>query len=111
MPAYSNPGPQEDMYSDAEGSPAEEARETPEEESEEQEKAPEAEIPKSLLAGKDFKPGEEIVLEIVAVGEESVRVKYASEKGDYEEEEPEAGRGTMRGPGGPPPDEMAGMME
>lgn len=100
------------MYSDAEGSPAEEARETPEEESEEQEKAPEAEIPKSLLAGKDFKPGEEIVLEIVAVGEESVRVKYATEKGEYEEEpEPERGRGMMRGPGGPPQDEMAGMME
>lgn len=36
-------------------------------------------IPKRLLAGKEFKPGEEIVLEIVKLHGEEVEVRYASE--------------------------------
>lgn len=38
-------------------------------------------IPKSLLAGKEFKPGEEIVLEIVKMHGDEVEVRYAKEKG------------------------------
>lgn len=47
---------------------------------------PSALIPKSLLAGKKFNPGDEIVLEIVAEHGEEVEVKYASEKPDKESE-------------------------
>ena len=44
-----------------------------------------AELPKAILGGKEFKPGEEVVLQVVQVNEDSVLVKYASEKGDEEE--------------------------
>lgn len=44
-----------------------------------------AELPKTVLGGKDFKPGEEVVLEVVQVMDDSVLVKYASEKGGKEE--------------------------
>lgn len=46
-------------------------------------------IPKSVTGGKDFKPGDEIVLEVVAVHEDELEVKYASEKGGEEEKEKE----------------------
>src|SRR5215813_14044884 len=48
-------------------------------------------LPKSLMAGKDFKVGEEIVLQITRIGEKDFEVKYASEEGgedkgeEYEE--------------------------
>ncbi len=69
---------------------------------------PEAVLPKSLMAGKDFKVGEEIVLEITRVGEEDFSVKYASEKpsdkkgGDEGEAEAMAPESAMSGanPGG-----------
>lgn len=38
-------------------------------------------IPKSLLAGKHFEPGEEVVLEIVKMHGDEVEVRYAKEKG------------------------------
>lgn len=37
-------------------------------------------LPKSILAGKDFKPGEEVVLKIVRIHDDEVEVAYASEK-------------------------------
>lgn len=37
-------------------------------------------LPKSILAGKEFKPGDEVVLEIVHLYEDEVEVKYAKEK-------------------------------
>lgn len=37
-------------------------------------------LPKSILAGKDFKPGEEIVLKIVRIMDDQVEVAYAPEK-------------------------------
>lgn len=43
-------------------------------------------LPKSILGGKEFKPGEEVVLEIVHIYEDEVEVKYASEEGSKEEE-------------------------
>jgi hypothetical protein len=59
-----------------------------------------AEIPKSVLGGKDFKPGEEVVLQVVQVMENSVLVKYASEEEPGETE-----------PAAPPGGPMAPMME
>lgn len=59
-------------------------------------------IPKALLAGKEWKSGEEIVLEIVQVNEDGAVVKYASEKGGEEEysEAPEAEQAEAPNPGG-----------
>ncbi len=64
-------------------------------------------LPKSVLGGKEFKPGEEVVLEIVHVYEDEVEVKYAKEhpEGEVEEEdedEPMPNRSTMD-------ESMAGM--
>lgn len=42
-------------------------------------------LPKSILAGKDFKPGDELVLEVVHLYDDEVEVKYAS--GESEEDE------------------------
>ena len=39
---------------------------------------PTALVPKSLLAGKDFKPGEEIVFKIVHLYDDEVEIEYAS---------------------------------
>lgn len=108
MPAYSNPAAEEDMYSDAQPAPEKESPEAPEPESKDEGEGGEAEalLPKSILAGKDFKPGEEIVLQIVSIEDDSVRVKYASEsKEETESESPE-----LAGPA-PTPDEMGSMME
>ena len=38
-------------------------------------------IPKSLLAGKDFEPGEEVVFQIVKMHGDEVEIKYATDKG------------------------------
>lgn len=71
-------------------------------------------IPKALLAGKEWKPGEEIMLEIVQLTEDGAVVKYASEKGEegehdeYAEKEASAGGGGN--PGGNPGGGMASMM-
>src|SRR5574342_368805 len=43
-------------------------------------------LPKSILAGKDFKPGDELVLEVVHLYDDEVEVKYASAKHEEEEE-------------------------
>lgn len=56
-------------------------------------------LPKSVLGGKTFKPGEEVVLEIVHVYEDEVEVKYAKEKPEGETE-PEEETEDMMG-GGP----------
>lgn len=37
-------------------------------------------LPKSILGGKDFKPGEEVVLKIVRIHDDEVEVEYAPEK-------------------------------
>ena len=66
-----------------------------------------ATLPKSILAGKDFKPGDEIVLKIDSIHEDEVVVSYAQEKGKEESAEqpvtaPEAKGGD---------DDMASMMQ
>lgn len=47
-------------------------------------------LPKSVLGGKEWKPGDEIVLQIVQVNEDGAVVKYATEESGGEEEEPAA---------------------
>lgn len=48
-------------------------------------------LPKSILMGKKFEPGEEVVLQVVAVHGDSVEVKYASEP-DKDEQPQEGGQ-------------------
>lgn len=43
-------------------------------------------LPKSLMAGKDFKPGDEIMLKITAIHEKDFEVEYAPEKEEGGEE-------------------------
>lgn len=52
-------------------------------------------IPKSLLAGKEFQPGEEVVFQIVHIYEDEVEIQYATyepkkEKGSSPMEESES---------------------
>ena len=42
-------------------------------------------IPKTLLAGKEFNPGDELVLKIVAMHGDEVEVAYATEEKDEHE--------------------------
>lgn len=43
-------------------------------------------IPKSLLMGKEFNPGDEVVLRVVHLYEDEVEVEYASDGGKKEPE-------------------------
>lgn len=71
-----------------------------------------AELPKSVLGGKEFKPGEEVVLQIVQVMEDSVLVKYATGEGEGEKEEtPEAQAEAPNPGGGNPGGGMSSMYE
>lgn len=78
-----------DYYADA-AAPAATAEPEVKEPAEPKEEASDsqtAELPKAVLGGKDFKPGEEVVLQVVQVMEDSVLVKYATEEKKPEEEE------------------------
>lgn len=105
---YGNPGPgggnpneaASDPFADAE-MPEKQAAPTEEKEHEE---GVTAMLPKSILAGKEFKPGEEVVLKIVAMHDDQVEVTYATGKGgdeggEYSESKPTGDA------------EMASMME
>lgn len=84
MPNYYNDGPDE-----SEMPPKSSDQEEPKEEMDEGDEKT-AMLPKSVTGGKDFQVGDEIVLEVVAVHEDDLQVKYASEKGGKEEEGEEA---------------------
>lgn len=116
MAAYnSNPGPQtdpassDDYFSD---SPAGEQDKPEEKDDKDEYSGTTAVLPKEILAGKEFKPGEEVVLEIVRINDDSVEVKYASDKGEKEEggEPPEPGE-EAQGGGYGGDKEMQSMME
>lgn len=97
------------MYSDAEGTPSEESAETPEQESEEYGET--TMIPKTLLGGKDFKPGEEVVFKIVRFHDNGqVEIAYATGKGSEEKESGSYGAEAEM-PTGMKDSEMASMME
>lgn len=71
-------------------------QETPKKKKDDMSEGESALIPKSLLAGKDFKPGEEVVLKIVRDYGDQIEVQYAADDGsdeeqpDSEEEDPDA---------------------
>lgn len=71
--------PSQDYYADA--APAEGAENQKPSESD----SNVATLPKQVLGGKEWKPGEEIVLKIVQVTDDGVVVEYAPEKGEEEE--------------------------
>jgi hypothetical protein len=96
---YGNSGASDPYADAAPAAPTEKPTAEPQEEKGEEATAV---IPKALLAGKDFKPGEEIMLEIVQLTEDGAVVKYASDKGGEEEAPPEEA---------PPPSEMQSMMQ
>lgn len=76
--AYEQPNSGSDsMYSDSAPS---EGGETPKKGEEQT-----AVIPKALLAGKEFKPGEEIIFKIVSIHDDEVEIAYATGEGDKEE--------------------------
>lgn len=62
------------------------ATETGPEEKEEQphEDGETALLPKTILAGKEFKPGEEVVLKIVHIYDDEIEVAYATGEGGGE---------------------------
>lgn len=58
----------------------------PAEESKEEYEQETALLPKSILGGKEFSPGDEVVLKIVAIHEDEVEVEYAKEPSKEEDE-------------------------
>ena len=105
MPAYGNPGASGgDNYDDAAAN--EPSEKTAGGESEETEESPRGLLPKSILMGKEFKPGDEIVLKIDAIHDDEVEVSYAPEKSEAHSESEEY---PMEKPAGD--SEMASMME
>lgn len=63
-----------------EGAPPEGSAAKPEGETKSEDQGPTALVPKSLLGGKDFQPGEEVVFKIVALRGDEVEIAYATEK-------------------------------
>jgi hypothetical protein len=104
----SNPGAQDNPYSDgAMSAPMEKA---PAEQ--EQEGGETAVLPKSILAGKDFKVGEEVVLKITAIHGDEIQVEYAQEKpSEGAEEAPAEAPVEAPAPNGGGGDAYASMME
>lgn len=97
--------PGQDFYSDASAptsTPAEATEpKAPAEGQEGETDSGTAVLPKAILGGKEWKPGEEIVLQIVQVNEDGAVVKYASEEGGEKTEEPPAEAPSMGGGGNP----------
>lgn len=96
-----NPGPSGDYFDDGGGA------EPKTEEKGERYSGETAILPKTVLGGKEFKVGEEVVLKIVAMHENDVEVEYATgeEKGETPTEEAAESAPPA------PPGEMASMME
>jgi hypothetical protein len=92
---------QEDLYSndmggDA-GAPAEPKDQKPDAEEDTRGDDQEAILPRTILAGKDFNVGDELVLEVTAIRDNEVSVKYAPAKPEGEgEDEPDSGEGESK---------------
>ena len=67
-----------EMYED--GGPDEQKPEDQADDKHEDDQSPVTTIPKSLLAGKDFAPGDEVVFQIVSLHENEAVIRYAPEK-------------------------------
>ncbi len=99
------PADSEDMYSDASPNAAAE----PSGETDQGGGGPSATIPKSLLAGKEFKVGDSVILKIDAIHDDEVVVSYDYEAAGGEgegESSPEGEAPAMMGGGS----DMEGMM-
>lgn len=82
--------PQDDGADDA--AAPQQSDDTPPTETNKDEQEPEGEtalLPKSILAGKEFKPGEEVVLKIVHLYDDEVEVEYAKDEADSNSNEKE----------------------
>jgi hypothetical protein len=77
----------EDLYSDNPGGDA--APDTAPDKNKAGDEGETALLPKSILAGKEFKLGEEVVLKIVKIYEDEVEVAYAKGEDSKESEHPE----------------------
>jgi hypothetical protein len=77
-----------DLYESDSGSQPEAPEKKPETTAEE---GPTALLPKSILGGKTFKVGEEVVLKITGIHADQVSVAYADEKPAEGSEEPAPG--------------------
>jgi hypothetical protein len=93
MPIY---GPEDNLSDTPAAAPAEK---------EEASESPRALLPKSILMGKEAKPGDRLLLKIEAVHDDEIEVSYPTEK----EEEPGNAEEPMPSGGGNA--EMQGMME
>lgn len=103
MPTYNQ---DDEMYSD-EPAAAKATAQTEESEKPAKTSEPAAVLPRSILAGKEFNVGDELVLKITAMHEDQIEVEYASSESDQESKE---GQGEMeRYRGGD--SEMQSMME
>lgn len=102
--AYDNSGGEDGgqgggYYPDAGGdaTPKDSAEEaTPEKDESKDDETMEGEtalLPKSILAGKTFNPGDEVVLKIVHMGDDEIEVEYATAKGGGDDEDAEPAPG------------------
>lgn len=92
----------EDLYGDApgtQGAPGPEPAEPEEQEKPKDDGGETAIIPKALLAGKEFKPGEEVVFQIVRFHDDSVEIKYATDESGKGEDYKESGAEPAGNPG------------
>ncbi len=96
-----------DYYPDSGGDEDQSKVQSPKSKVQDEDSQPQGEttlIPKSLLAGKEFEPGEEVVFKIVAMRGDEVEVEYATEDGESPKSE-------VQGPKSGDSPEMAGAME
>lgn len=100
----------EDYYSDNPG-PEGASKEEPKEEGGETERS--YVLPKEVLMGKDFKPGDELVLKITAIHDDQIEVSYAPAKDQEEKSESPEHEAAEGAEGGAPakPGEMSSMMD
>lgn len=99
MPRIPRESSDDNMYSDAEmpGASSADTDET-------SVSSEEYELPKAVLMGKEFNVGDSVILKVTAIGEDTIRVKYETEKPESEGTESEEAAAEA-------PDEMASMME
>lgn len=74
----------DDLYSD--GARGADESKSPDKSDEMQDDATEAVLPKSILAGKEFNVGDEVVLKVTAIHDDQISVKYSTAKGDDEKD-------------------------
>lgn len=79
----------DEYYPDMGGAETGAPTETPPEKESDAPESATALLPKTVLGGKDFKPGEEVVLKITHVYEDEVEVEYAPSKPTETETAPE----------------------